>query len=50
MLNQIVDIINTSSSKSVEDNVLFCQNVIDDKSFLDTLYNSELIENSDIDD
>ncbi len=50
MLNQIVDIINTSSSKSIEDNVLFCQNVIDDKSFLDTLYNSELIENSDIDD
>ncbi|UZT97076.1 hypothetical protein ODZ84_18000 [Chryseobacterium fluminis] len=50
MLNQIVDIINASSSKSIEDNVLFCQNVIDDKSFLDTLYNSELIENSDIDD
>lgn len=50
MLNQIVDIINTSSSKSIEDNVLFCHNVIDDKSFLDTLYNSELIENSDIDD
>ncbi|SIT03513.1 hypothetical protein [Chryseobacterium gambrini] len=50
MLNQIVDIINTSSSKSIEDNVLFCQNVIDDKSFLDTLYDSGLIENSDIDD
>lgn len=50
MLNQIVEIVNTSSSKNIEDNVLFCQYVIEDKSFLDKLYNSELIENSDIDD
>lgn len=50
MLSKIVEIVNNSQSKSIQNSTLFCQHTINDASFLDTLYDSEFIENSNIDD
>jgi len=50
MLSKIVEIVNNSQLKSIQNSTLFCQHTINDLSFLNTLYDSEFIENSDIDD
>lgn len=50
MLTKIVEIIrNNLSSIKIEDNVLFCNYLIDDISVLENLHKSALIENSIID-
>lgn len=50
MLSKIIEIVNNSQSKSIQNSTLFCQHTINDASFLNTLYDSEFIENSNIDD
>ncbi|WP_291094564.1 hypothetical protein [Empedobacter sp. UBA6745] len=50
MLTKIVEIIkNNSSSIKIEDNVFFCDYLIDDIDFLENLHHIALIENSIID-
>lgn len=49
MLDKIVQIINSSSSINIEENVLFCQHQINDLKFISQLYDESVIENTSID-
>lgn len=49
MLDKIVQIIISSSSINIEENVLFCQHQINDLEFISQLYEENVIENTSID-